>query len=93
MRACVMSFNNRFANVGVEKRSKEESARTQEEDSFSISINETWLSVADGHVAVKDDEMPDLHTFWKGEGNARSIREARGIYRVNLSTIFFLYLL
>lgn len=75
-----MPFNNRFVDIGVEKRSKEESVRTQEEDSFSISINETWLSMADvGHVAIKDDEMLDLRTFWKGEGNARSIRKARGI--------------
>jgi len=69
-----------FANVGVEKRSKEESTRIQEKDSFSISMNETWLSVAaDGYVAIKDVEMPNLRTFWKGEGNARSIRETRGI--------------
>ncbi|XP_071557180.1 neprilysin-4 isoform X1 [Temnothorax nylanderi] len=70
-----------FADVGVEKRSKEGSemrGKTRgEEDSFSISINETWLSVVDGHVTIKDDQMPDLRTFWKGEGNATSIREAR----------------
>ncbi|XP_018372202.1 PREDICTED: endothelin-converting enzyme 1 isoform X4 [Trachymyrmex cornetzi] len=64
--------------LGVEKRSKEESARIQEEDSFSsIFINKTWLSMADGHIAIKTDEMPDLRTFWKGEGNKKSIREAQ----------------
>ncbi|KYN12808.1 Endothelin-converting enzyme 1 [Trachymyrmex cornetzi] len=74
----VMPLNNSFANVGVEKRSKEESARIQEEDSFSsIFINKTWLSMADGHIAIKTDEMPDLRTFWKGEGNKKSIREAQ----------------
>lgn len=75
-------INNRFATIGVKKRSRgeRESTRIQEENSFSISINETWLSMADGHVTIKDDEMPDLRAFWKGEGNATSIREARGIY-------------
>ncbi|XP_025992063.2 neprilysin-4 isoform X3 [Solenopsis invicta] len=65
----------------VEKRSKEEREEGEErkEDSFSIFINETWLSVADRDVTaiVRDDEMPDLRTFWKGKGSARSIREAR----------------
>lgn len=85
-----MPFNNRFVDIGVEKRSKEESVRTQEEDSFSISINETWLSMADvGHVAIKDDEMLDLRTFWKGEGNARSIRKARGIYDIICTYILY----
>lgn len=74
-----MPFNNSFANIGIEKRSKEELARIQEEDSFSIFINKTWLSMADGHIAIKNDEMPDLRTFWKGEGNKKSIREAQGI--------------
>ncbi|KYM94384.1 Endothelin-converting enzyme 1 [Cyphomyrmex costatus] len=73
-----MSFNNNFANVGLEKRSKEESARIQEEkDSFSISINETWLSMADEQVAIINDEMPDLRILWKGEENKKSIREAQ----------------
>lgn len=73
----------RFADVGVEKRSKEKSKRgTREEDSLSISINKTWLSVADGYLASKDDQVPDLRTFWKGEGNATSVREARGEYIV-----------
>lgn len=74
---------SRFADVGVEKRSKEEEKvrRTREEESFSILINETW-SVADRRVATKDDQVPDLHTFWKGEGNATSIREARGEYLI-----------
>lgn len=69
-------------DVGVEKRSKEESKRRtgSEEDSFSVSINETWLSVADGYLASKDDQVPDLRTFWRGEGNATSVREARGEY-------------
>lgn len=75
----------RFADVGVEKRSKKGSMGSRgarEEDSFSISINDTWLSVADnGRVAIKDDQVAsDLHTFWKGEGNVTSIREARGEY-------------
>ncbi|KYM79518.1 Endothelin-converting enzyme 1 [Atta colombica] len=73
----VMPFNNSFANVGTKKRSKEELTRIQEEDSFSIFINKTWLSMADGHIAIKNDEMPDLRTFWKGEGNKKSIREAQ----------------
>lgn len=74
---------SRFADVGVEKRSKEgeKVRRTREEESFSILINETW-SVADKRVATKDDQVPDLRTFWKGEGNATSIREARGEYLV-----------
>ncbi|XP_011058951.1 PREDICTED: endothelin-converting enzyme 1-like isoform X2 [Acromyrmex echinatior] len=69
-----------YENSGIkciEKRSKEELARIQEEDSFSIFINKTWLSMADGHIAIKNDEMPDLRTFWKGEGNKKSIREAQ----------------
>lgn len=86
----VMPFNNNFANVGVEKRSKEKSARIQEENSFSISINETWLPMVDGHIVIKNDEMPDLRTFWKGEGNKKSIREAQGIC-INLATISFFY--
>ncbi|XP_018052701.1 PREDICTED: endothelin-converting enzyme 1-like isoform X4 [Atta colombica] len=63
--------------LGTKKRSKEELTRIQEEDSFSIFINKTWLSMADGHIAIKNDEMPDLRTFWKGEGNKKSIREAQ----------------
>jgi len=35
--------------------------------------------MADGHIAIKNDEMPDLRTFWKGEGNKKSIRETQGI--------------
>ncbi|XP_011703702.1 PREDICTED: endothelin-converting enzyme 1-like isoform X2 [Wasmannia auropunctata] len=62
----------------IEKRSKGElAANTQEEDSFSISINETWLSVADGHITIQNDEMPDFRTFWKSEEDATSIRKAR----------------
>ncbi|XP_018404686.1 PREDICTED: endothelin-converting enzyme 1 [Cyphomyrmex costatus] len=76
--------NNNAQNIeennflGLEKRSKEESARIQEEkDSFSISINETWLSMADEQVAIINDEMPDLRILWKGEENKKSIREAQ----------------
>lgn len=75
----------RFADVGVEKRSKKGSMRgAREEDPFSISINDTWLTsvMADEHVAIKDDQVSDLHTFWKDEGNVTSIREARGEYTV-----------
>ncbi|XP_011880629.1 PREDICTED: endothelin-converting enzyme 1 [Vollenhovia emeryi] len=64
--------------LGIEKRSKEGPARrNREKGSFSISINETWLSIADGHVAIENVQVPDLRTFWKGGGNATSIREAR----------------
>ncbi|XP_026830535.1 neprilysin-4 isoform X2 [Ooceraea biroi] len=73
------SFNDKYEDVVVEKRLKEESAGTREGDAFSIFINNTeaWLSIAAEGDTIDDDEMPDFHTFWKGEGNVRSIREAR----------------
>jgi len=37
--------------------------------------------MADGHDAIEDDKMSDFHTFWKGEGNAKNIRETRGIFQ------------
>ncbi|XP_028046800.1 neprilysin-4 isoform X3 [Monomorium pharaonis] len=70
----------KYSRTGIKKRSKEESVRRKEgeKDTYSISINETWLSVTDGgDSATIGDEIPDLRTFWKGEENVRSIREAR----------------
>ncbi|XP_070516184.1 neprilysin-4 isoform X3 [Cardiocondyla obscurior] len=59
----------------VEKRSKEKSLKKiREEDKLFSSVNETRLSVVD---AIKDDQAPNLRTFWKDEENATSIREAR----------------
>ncbi|XP_011629585.1 neprilysin-4-like isoform X2 [Pogonomyrmex barbatus] len=76
--AMSFEFSDKFAtDINIEKRSKKELARTQKEDSFSISINETWLSLVEGRDAIENDEISDLRTFWKGEGNAKSIREAR----------------
>ncbi|KMQ87627.1 endothelin-converting enzyme 1-like protein, partial [Lasius niger] len=68
-------YNNKYEDIGIEEQLKEESV-LRKEDGFSIFTNdtETWLSLTD---AIEDDKMPDFHTFWKGEENAKSIREAR----------------
>ncbi|XP_014473238.1 PREDICTED: endothelin-converting enzyme 1-like isoform X4 [Dinoponera quadriceps] len=53
-------------NDGRESRKKKS---TRQKDGIPF-INSTWLSVA-------VDQIPYLRTFWRDEGNARSIREAR----------------
>lgn len=71
---------------------KEESV-LRNEDRFSIFTNdtETWLSMTDGYDAIKNNKMSDFHTFWKGEGNAKSIRETRGIFQKYLFHIIPYY--
>nr|XP_012234649.1 PREDICTED: endothelin-converting enzyme 1 isoform X1 [Linepithema humile] len=79
-RGGTMPFNNKYENIGITKRLKDESAvRTQKENAFSIFMNntETWSAMTDGRDAIKNDEIFNFHTFWKGEENARGIREAR----------------
>lgn len=75
-------YNNKYEDIGIEEQLKEESV-LRKEDGFSIFTNdtETWLSLTD---AIEDDKMPDFHTFWKGEENAKNIREARGISKISL---------
>lgn len=72
-------YNNKYKGINIEERLKEESVM-RKEDRFSIFINDTKtrLSVTDGHDSI-EDKMLDFHTFWKGEGNVKSIRETRGI--------------
>jgi len=86
-----MPFNDKYEDIVVEKRLKGESVRRREDDAFSILVNNTeaWLITA-GHDRIDNDEMPDFHTFWKGEGNIRSIREARGICYENYTSISFI---
>jgi len=76
-----MPFNDKYEDIVVEKRLKGESMRPREDDAFSIFVNNTeaWSSIIAERDRIDDDEMPDFHTFWKGEGNIKSIREARGI--------------
>ncbi|KAH0949954.1 hypothetical protein HN011_007844 [Eciton burchellii] len=73
-----MPFNDKYEEIIVDKRLKGESTRSRD-DAFSIFINNTkaLLSIIAERDRIDDDEMPDFHTFWKGEGNIRSIREAR----------------
>lgn len=87
-----MPFNDKYDGIVVEKRLNEESARTREDDAFSIFINDTeaWLSIAAARDTIDDDEMPDFHTFWKEKENVRSIREARGTLQNLYFTIFYL---
>ncbi|XP_072746309.1 neprilysin-4 isoform X3 [Anoplolepis gracilipes] len=70
--------NNKYGGTDIEEQLKEELV-SKKEDKYSIFTNntETWLPVADRHDAIEDDKMPTFHTFWKGEGNAKSIRETR----------------
>jgi len=79
-----MPFNDKYEDIVVEKRLKGESMRPREDDAFPIFINNTeaWSMIAE-RDRIDDDEMPDFHTFWKGEGNIKSIREARGICHEN----------
>jgi len=86
-------FNNKYENIGIAKRLREESAvRTQKESAFSIFMNNTKTAMTDGRDTIEDDGIVNFHTFWKGEENAKSIREARGIshYKIDC-TVLLLY--
>jgi hypothetical protein len=86
-----MPFNDKYEEIIVDKRLKGESTRPRD-DAFSIFINNTkaLLSIIAERDRIDDDEMPDFHTFWKGEGNIRSIREARGICYENYTSASFI---
>lgn len=58
----------------IEEPPQDESDEGEEGGRHSISIDDTdtSLPIADG------DAGADFHAFWKGEGNARAIREAQG---------------
>ncbi|XP_032663309.1 neprilysin-4-like isoform X7 [Odontomachus brunneus] len=77
------SFSNKYDGMGVNERPREKSLRTREDSAFSYFINdtETWLPTVDERdkidSSIDSSDVPDLRTFWREEGNARNIREAR----------------
>lgn len=83
------SFDNKYDGIGVDER-----PRTREDSAFSYFINdtETWLQTADERdnidSSIDSSDVPDLRTFWKEEGNARNIREARGMSRAEYVSFY-----
>lgn len=62
----------------IEERSQDES---DEGGRHLITIDDTDISLPIADDQRDDDAGTDFHAFWKGEGNARAIREAQDIRR------------
>ncbi|KOC65561.1 Endothelin-converting enzyme 1 [Habropoda laboriosa] len=67
-------FNGKYDNI--EERSQDESDEGEQGGRHSISDDDsdTSLPISDEQ---SEDTSTDFHTFWKGEGDARAIREAQ----------------
>jgi hypothetical protein len=86
-----MPLYNKYENIGIAKRLRE-AVKTQKENAFSIFVNNTKThSAMTDTIEEMDGEMFNFHTFWKGEENAKSIREARGISHCKIDCIVLLY--
>ncbi|KAK1121028.1 hypothetical protein K0M31_010810 [Melipona bicolor] len=62
----------------IEERSQDESDEGEQGGRHSITIDDTDISLPIADDQRDDDAGTDFHAFWKGEGNARAIREAQG---------------
>ncbi|KOX71683.1 Endothelin-converting enzyme 1 [Melipona quadrifasciata] len=61
----------------IEERSQDESDEGEQGGRHSITIDDTDISLPIADDQRDDDAGTDFHAFWKGEGNARAIREAQ----------------
>ena len=62
----------------IEEPPQDESDEGEQGGRHSISIDDTDASLPIADDDDVDDAGADFHAFWKGEGNARAIREAQG---------------
>ena len=69
-------LRSKYGNI--EERSQDESDEGEQGGRHSISIDDTDTSLPIADDERDDDAGTDFHAFWKGEGNARAIREAQG---------------